>query len=200
VRRKDLTLPGEPDTWGEIHLSRATPDAGRQWTDPGEQRYDRGLKHRAEGDTRTVPCPPELVAILRAHLDTHGTGPGGRAFHGEHGAVLATSTIQRIWGKAREATLSEEEQDSPLAKRPYDLRNACLSTWLNAGVPAKQVADSAGNNVEVLLRTYAKCLVGQDEISKCRISEVLRRETWARIRHDQPPRADDSRTQPDTDT
>jgi hypothetical protein len=24
---------------------------------------------------------------------------------------------------------------------PYDLRNACLSTWLNVGVPAAQVAD-----------------------------------------------------------
>jgi hypothetical protein len=30
---------------------------------------------------------------------------------------------------------------SPLAKRPYDLRHACLSTWLNAGVPAKQITD-----------------------------------------------------------
>jgi integrase len=138
--------------------------------------------------------------ILRTHLDANGTGPENRIFHGEHGAVLATSTIQRVWRKARETALSEEEQASPLAKRPYDLRHARLSTWLNAGVPATQVADWAGNSVEVLLSTYAKCLVGQDEISKRRISEVLRRETWARIRHDQPLRADDGRTQPDADS
>jgi hypothetical protein len=42
-------------------------------------------------------------------------------------------------------------------------------------------------------------LVGQDEISKRRISEVLSRETWARIRHNQPPGAGESRTPPDTD-
>ena len=82
-------------------------------------------------------------------------------------------------------------------------RQACRHCHHEHGrthVPAEQVADWAGNSVEVLLRTYAKCLVGQDEISKRRISEMLRRETWARIRHDQPPRADDSQTQPDTDT
>jgi hypothetical protein len=42
--------------------------------------------------------------------------------------------------------------------------------------------------------------MSQDKISKRRISEVLRRETWARIRHDHPPQADDARTHPDMDT
>jgi hypothetical protein len=60
-------------------------------------------------------------------------------------------------------------------------------------------ADWAGNSVDVLLGTYAKYLVGQGEIAKRRISEGLTRETWARIRHGQPPKADDGRTQPDTD-
>lgn len=114
-------------------------------------------------------------------MGANDTGPGGRVFHGEHGSILATSTIQRVWRTARRNALSEEDQASPLAKRPYDLRHACLSTWLNAGVPAKQVAGWAGNSVEVLLRTYAKCLVGQDEISKRRISDVLRQETWTRL-------------------
>ena len=180
LHKKDLTLPAQQATWGEIHLSRAAPDAGRRWTDSGEQRDDRGLKHRAEKDTRTVPCAPELVAVLRNHLDAHGACSNGRVFHGERGEMLATSTIQRVWKRAREDALSTEEYASPLAKRPYDLRHACLSTWLNAGVPAKQVADWAGNSVDVLLSTYAKCLVGQDEISKRRISEVLSREAWAR--------------------
>jgi hypothetical protein len=58
--------------------------------------------------------------------------------------------------------------------------------------------DWAGNSVDVLLSTYAKWLVEQDkgrppEISKRRISKVLSRETWARIRRSQPPEADDSR-------
>ncbi len=69
------------------------------------------------------------------------------------------------------------EYASRLARRPYDLRHACLSTWLNGGVPPTQVAQWAGHGVEVLLRIYAKCLVGQDELAKRRIAEALRDDT-----------------------
>jgi hypothetical protein len=31
-----------------------------------------------------------------------------------------------------------------LARRPYDLRHACLSTWLNGGIYPTQVAERAG--------------------------------------------------------
>ena len=58
------------------------------------------------------------------------------------------------------------EQASPLARRPYDLRHACLSTWLSGGVYPTQVAEWAGHGVDVLLRIYAKCIVGQDELAK----------------------------------
>jgi integrase len=58
--------------------------------------------------------------------------------------------------------------------RPYDLRHACVSTWLNGGVPPTQVAEWAGHSLDVLLRIYAKCLVGQDVIAKRRITEALR--------------------------
>jgi hypothetical protein len=61
-------------------------------------------------------------------------------------------------------------------------------------VPPKQVADWAGNSVEVLLRTYAKCLVGQDEISMRRIIEVLRPGTRERIGKAQPDAPDHDRT------
>ena len=68
------------------------------------------------------------------------------------------------------------EQASPLARRPYDLRHACLSTWLNGGVYPTQVAEWGGHSVDVLLRIYAKCIVGQDELAKRRISEALRQD------------------------
>ena len=53
---------------------------------------------------------------------------------------------------------------------------ACLSTWLNGGVYPTQVAEWAGHTVDVLLRIYAKCVVGQDEFAKRRISEALRQD------------------------
>jgi len=66
--------------------------------------------------------------------------------------------------------MTEQEYRSPLVRRPYDLRHACLSTWLNGGVAATQVAEWIGHSVEMLPRVYAKCLDGQDEIAKCRIA------------------------------
>jgi hypothetical protein len=44
---------------------------------------------------------------------------------------------------------------------------------LNAGVPATQVAEWAGHSVAVLLRTYAKCIVGQDQAARRRIADAL---------------------------
>jgi integrase len=95
-------------------------------------------------------------------------------FTGIRGTELPTITYRRAWTAARKAALTPEEQKSPLARRPYDLRHACLSTWLNGGVPATQVAEWAGHGVDVLLRIYARCIVGQHEIAKRRISETLR--------------------------
>src|SRR5690606_37776469 len=128
---------------------------------------------RADGESRIVPCPPELTRILRAHLAEFDEGPDSRLFYGVRGGVLAPITYRRAWRKAREAALSVEEVASPLAERPYDLRHACVSTWLNAGVPAPQVAEWAGHSVEVLLRVYTKRIVGQDEVARRRISDAL---------------------------
>ncbi len=45
-----------------------------------------------------------------------------------------------VFHQARLA-FTEEEAASPLAEIPYQLRHACVSTWLNAGVPATQIAE-----------------------------------------------------------
>ena len=60
-----------------------------------------------------------------------------------------------------------------MARRPYDLRHAAVSLWLNAGVPATQVAEWAGHSVNVLLRVYAKCIYGQDEAARQRVQAAL---------------------------
>ena len=44
---------------------------------------------------------------------------------------------------------------SPFALRPYDLRHAAVSTWLDAGVGRTQVAEWAGHSVALLLQVYA---------------------------------------------
>jgi integrase len=152
---EELEDPAEDEDWGELYVGPVAPEVARDWTDDGARRDTRQMpKHRAEGETRgPIPVPPVQVRLFRAHIATFGTGKDGRVF--QH-------------------VLTQREQDSPLAKRPYDLRHTCLSTWLNAGVPPKQVAELAGHSVEVLLRTYAKCMVGQDQAARRRITEALK--------------------------
>jgi len=57
------------------------------------------------------------------------------------------------------------------------VRHAAVSLWLNAGVPPTQVAEWAGHSVNVLLRVYAKCVYGQDEVARIRIEAALAQTT-----------------------
>jgi integrase len=168
VRAGWLTLPSG-DGWGWMTLDGAAPETDKQWSDTGGRRDARELKHRAVGETRRVPIPAELAGLLLQHLDTFGTDPDGRLFRGERGAPLAGVTYRHIWGRARKATLTTEQYDSPLARRPYDLRHAAVSTWLNSGVSPTRVAEWAGHSIDVLLKIYAKCIDGQEEADLRRI-------------------------------
>jgi integrase len=111
---------------------------------------------------------------MREHLDEHGTTPDGRLFRGTRGGPLSESLYGRVWAIARAKALTDVEAASPLARRPYDLRHAAVSTWLTGGVPAPQVAAWAGHSVDVLLRVYAKCIAGQEDALRRRVEDALR--------------------------
>ena len=152
----------------------AEPYAGKEWTDSGENRDRRQLKQRARGETRTVPCPPELTALLHEHIKEFGTTPDGRLFVGErNGKELPKLTINRAWQRARQEVFAPHVAASPLAGTPYDLRHAAVSTWLNGGVPPTRVALWAGHSVEILLKIYAKCLDGGEEELRRRVQAAL---------------------------
>ncbi|CAL9311981.1 Tyrosine recombinase XerC [Streptomyces sp. SudanB91_2054] len=168
----DLKLPEAG--WGTLLLNRTRPSVGKQWTDSGETHDDRGLKNRPSEEVRLVPVPPQLVTLLRQHLDTFGTAEDGRLFTNERGGVVGSSTYYRVWQEARALALPPAAVASPLAARPYDLRHSALSTWLNSGVDPTEVAERAGNSVEVLLSRYAKCLDGRQEVANRKIEELLR--------------------------
>jgi integrase len=112
--------------------------------------------------------------MLRDHVETFGVAPDGRLFSSERGQVIASTAISDVWAQARTYALPAEQVASPLAARPYDLRHAAVSLWLNAGVPAPEVAERAGHSVEVLLRVYAKCLDEGEDIANKRIGAALR--------------------------
>lgn len=183
LRRADLELP--QTGWGRIVLHGGYQESGAAWTDDGERGEERHLKHRAETETRPVPAHPQLVAALRSHLEKFGTGVGGRLFvtrTGRGGHPIAApyqnpvsmSTIYRVLAAAREKALTPEQLVSPLARRPYDLRHAAVSTWLHAGVDSTQVAAWAGHSVGVLMRVYASSLHGREEAAMQRIEAATR--------------------------
>jgi len=181
---------------GEILLTGSYQPTRSEWTDDGVAGEERGLKHRARASTRRVPAAPPLVAALREHLDTFGPGAQGRLFvtrTGKTGRPVAqpfvrpvsSATTTRVLGLARSRVFTPEQQASPLARRPYDLRHACVSTWLAAGVSPSQVSIWAGHSVSILLRVYAHALDGHEELARRRVSDALDG-TWTRIGHEPP--------------
>jgi integrase len=166
-----LSVPGEG--WGELYLPGSAPTTGAAWGDSGARRDKRGLKHRPRNEVRIVPCAPPLTALIHEHLSTFGTTSDGQLFRGARGGDLSDSTYGRVWQQARRHALSIEDEASPLARRPYDLRHAAVSTWLNGGVEPTRVAEWAGHSVAVLLRVYAKCIAGQEATARHRVGLAL---------------------------
>jgi len=171
LRESDLYLPKKG--WGRIVLAASASRAGTAWTDHGTARQERGLKHRAAHETRTIPIPPELAALLRAHIKRYGTTTDGRIFQTARGGIIQDSAYSAVWAEARKNALPHAQYRSPLGRRPYDLRHAAVSLWLNSGVPATEVARRAGHGVAVLLKIYAHCIDGQADAANQRITNAL---------------------------
>ncbi|MGH8879020.1 MAG: tyrosine-type recombinase/integrase [Stackebrandtia sp.] len=173
LRLDDCVLSAEG--WGELLLAGSwSVVSGAHFAVTNTGHEVRPLKRRRPEDVRRVPIPPVLVGILRAHIAEFDTAPDGRLFHAvKTGRAVPASVYTRVWEQARQLGLSPAQYTSPLARRPYDLRHAALSGWLNAGVPPADVAARAGHSVKVLLTIYAKCLDGQTATFNARIDELL---------------------------
>ncbi|AGP55898.1 MULTISPECIES: tyrosine-type recombinase/integrase [Streptomyces violaceusniger group] len=174
LRRANCDLPATG--WGTLRLDGSRPRVGSSWTDSGTAHDERGLKRRPRKEVRSVPIPPDLVTMLRDHLVMYGTAPDGRLFQTARGGLVQESGYGEVWARARKQVLTAEQQASALAARPYDLRHACVSLWLNSGVDPMEVARRAGHTVAVLLKVYAKCLDGATTMANARIDKALK--TW----------------------
>jgi integrase len=73
----------------------------------------------------------------------------------------------------RGGTAASSNSVARVSRRPYDLRHACVSTWLGSGVPSAQVAEWAGHSVAVLHQICAKVLAGQEASARDRIERAL---------------------------
>ena len=111
--------------------------------------------------------------MLCHHLGDHGTTPDGRLFRGARGGILSESVYGRAWHAARLAALGPDLAATALARRPYDLRHAALSLWLNASGTPAEVAARAGNSARVLHEVYLHCTDGQEDAVSQRIEDAL---------------------------
>ena len=98
------------------------PAPASDWTDDGTARQARGLKHRAQHETRSIPIPPVLVQILRAHLKRYGTTPDGRIFRTARGGHHPGQRLQRRLG--RRPRRRAHPRPARLPARPPPLRPA----------------------------------------------------------------------------
>jgi integrase len=171
LRKRDCHLP--EDGWGLVTVTKTRPQTNKRFTDSGQTSDESGLKHRDKGADRPVPIPPELVTILREHIETFETAPDGRLFHTRSGGIFSGSAYADVWQTARTLALTPDRVASRLAGHPYTLRHAAVSLWLNAGVHAPEVAERAGHSVAVLLRHYAKCIDGERDVANNRIEKAL---------------------------
>ena len=171
LRYADCHLPCSG--WGMLRLAVAAPRTAAAWTNSGTSHEQRGLKHRPDGTIRMVPVPPVLVAMLGAHHAAYDPAPDGRLFRGTRGGPLSESVYGRAWQAARILALGPELAVSGLARRPYGLRHAALSLWLNSGGDPAQIAARAGHSVAVLLTVYSHCIHGRDDLLNRQIDHVL---------------------------
>jgi integrase len=89
------------------------------------------------------------------------------------GGILQDSAYGEVWTEARKEALTPAQCRSPLGRRPYDLRHAAVSLWLNCGMSATEVARHAGHGVAVLLKIYAHYIDGQADAANKRITDAL---------------------------
>ncbi len=113
LKEADCRLPSRG--WGRIDLAASAARAGKDWTDDGTARQQRGLKHRAQHETRSIPIPPVLVRLLRARLKRYGTAPDGRIFFTVRGGLIQDSAYIAVWQDARAVALPPAQQASLLA-------------------------------------------------------------------------------------
>ena len=169
LRADDLTLPD--NGWGAIAVRRGLTAPGRRFVDEGQSHEVRGLKWRAMGAVRHVPIPPELVKLLREHLDRWGAGETGLVFTNEAGQPLSRSRYARVFSAAKSRAFAKG--DPLLESAPYDLRHANATLLLNAGVPIPEVARRLGHSPEILLRIYAGVMHQDEAVANERVERLL---------------------------
>ena len=171
LRKQDCHLPATG--WGRLTLE----GPGRRSTSGGPTRgrpTTSAVSSTGQRRRRPVPIPPELVTILRrAHRRVRRRRRMAGCSAASAGGVVASTAYAEVWQEARTAgphSRSGRLSAGPAAVRPAARGRLALAERRRTG---PEVAERAGHGVDVLLRVYAKCIDGQEEIVNRRIEDAL---------------------------
>jgi hypothetical protein len=171
---------------GKLMLGGSTQYAGA-WGDNGQGREDRALKHRSSRSVRPVPACPQLVRILRHHLDTYTCGPDGRLFvtrtgtqrhpvSGGYAGPVSGSSYGNTWRKARAAALTTAEVASPLGSpslRPAARLRVPMAQRWRACHPGRRVGRAQRRRPAQGLRQVHRRAGGQRPAARGCSSELV---------------------------
>jgi hypothetical protein len=79
LTKANLHLPDKGR--GKLYLTGSNPFAGSAWTDSGEDREQRGLKHREQAAGRWPPCPARPAPGWRTAVTSSGSQTAGTPHH-----------------------------------------------------------------------------------------------------------------------
>jgi hypothetical protein len=113
--------------------------------------------------------PEEAVALRRDDLILPARGSGKMVLTA---ACPRTGTAWTSTGTPFEPRGLKHRPDGT-PRRPYDLRHAALSLWLNASGQPAEVAARAGTSTRVLHDVYVHCISSQDDTVSQRIEDAL---------------------------
>ena len=126
----------------------SSPRPARALAPPGPAPAPRSSRAASStaptGRPASSPSRPSWSACSAVISAITAPRPDGRLFRGARGGMLSESVYGRAWHAARLAALGPGLAATPLARRPYDLRYAALSLWLNATGEPAEVAARAG--------------------------------------------------------
>jgi len=181
---EDLDLPADGGA-GWVTVRRTHRPVSARWLDPHEDPVWGPLKDRDLADSRRVPVHPNLAAMLLAHRDRYGEGPGGLVFHRNGKAFDPDLFSRNVWQPGRAALWplrddipADDPRQPKLAKlRRHDLRHAACSWWLREGVDVVVCQRWSGHKtLSVFLDIYQGVAPGREDegvrrISACPVGE-----------------------------
>jgi len=136
LRRDDLTLPAHGR--GTLILTTACPRTGTAWTSTGRPHEPAASSTAPTARSGLSPYRPSWSACCAVTCAITAPRQTGGCSAAPAATCSANRPTGRSWHTAHQAALGPELAATALARRPYDLRHAALSLWLNAsGTPPR---------------------------------------------------------------